>query len=220
MIPAAPPTAGRILAAACLLFLLPAAPARAHRLHAEARVQDDRIRAEFFFSDGLPARGLQVTLERDGRPPEILGETDDQGAITLRPPGPEPFRLIARGAGHSNAARPLIIGAEIVAQSLRTAGTATSRPASAQAPSGGEPRGFAADRPPVRRPPAAFPWRQVLTSLAFVFLLTAFTLALMRACAASPPPRQDDPAALQAEVQSLRRELDRLRRRIDRGDHS
>ncbi len=220
MIPATRPFLRNLLPAACLLVLLPVSSARAHRLHAEARVLDDRIRAEFFFSDGLPARGLQVVIETDAGPAEILGQTDDQGAIAFRPTGPGPFRLIARGAGHSNAGRPLIISPEMVAEALRAAETATSRPAAAEASSGPEPQAPVPGPPPGRRPAVPFPWREVLASLAFVFLLTAFTLVLMRACAASPLPRKDDPAALRAEVENLRRELEVLRRQVGRRDPS
>ncbi len=43
-----------------------AAPARAHRLNVEARVEAGRVRVEVYFSDGATPAGAEVVVTRDG----------------------------------------------------------------------------------------------------------------------------------------------------------
>lgn len=77
------PKAAAALCAA-LALLLPAAPARAHRLLAEVVESDGGARVEAFFSDGAAARGARVEA-RDGSGRALSGETDERGVFVLSP---------------------------------------------------------------------------------------------------------------------------------------
>lgn len=82
---------GALLLAGVLLLACPGA-SLAHRLHAEARLQDGQVTLEVYFSDGVTPEGAQVSVWRGE---ELLAEglTDARGTWRWRPPGPGTYRL-------------------------------------------------------------------------------------------------------------------------------
>jgi hypothetical protein len=78
-----------------------AAPARAHRICAEAKQDGDTIRVEAFYDDNTPAVDAKVEVHATDAPQVAEGRTDGQGRWQFPKPGAGVYRLVVdAGAGH------------------------------------------------------------------------------------------------------------------------
>lgn len=147
-------------AALCAVVAL-AAPARAHRLNVEARVEGGRVRVEVYFSDGTAPAGAQVVATRDGV--EVArGLTDAAGGWTFAPPLAGRYEVAVTEPGLHRGR---------VEVEVRAAELAASQPATGAAATGAAATASATAPPASGRRPGGVDWPGVLLGLAIIALL-------------------------------------------------
>lgn len=94
-------TSAAALLAICVLVLLAATPAHAHRLRIFATVEQGEITGYAYFVGGARAKGASVVF-RDERDRELHRlSTDDKGAFRWKPEQPQTIRIVVdAGEGH------------------------------------------------------------------------------------------------------------------------
>ena len=191
---------GRAGVALALLLALPAA-ARAHRLHAEARLDEGQVLLEVYFSDGSPSVGAEVTVRRAapeagsqsvapeaGRASidEVLarGQTDARGAFRWRPPAPGRYGFEVLEPGLHRARVEVTVEAGAVSTRVRE--DLAADPAHPGSPAATASAGTAAGAPgaPAR---GAIPWGGVVSGLFVVALLAGLLAAAQRGMRGSRP---------------------------------
>ena len=121
---------------ALLLLLLAAAPAWAHRLHAEARLDGGEVLLEVYFSDGTAPDGAAVEVRR-GETAVASGVADAQGRFRWRPPGPGRYHLVVTEPGLHKAQAEI----DVPAAALAAVATPSSAAAPVPDPAPPPPRG-------------------------------------------------------------------------------
>jgi cobalt/nickel transport system permease protein len=172
--PAAGPITARppALLLAVLGTLLSAAPARAHRLEAEAKVlPGGQVRVESWFDlTGDSPKGAKVEVLRPDGTTLAAGELDDRGQFVFRVEKAEPLKVVvSAGGGHRK---------ELVIPLTQLEQTAVAP----QAPAGVPPAGGAAAPPaPLADRSARVTVKDVLVGVGFVLAAAAFLLSLRNA---------------------------------------
>jgi hypothetical protein len=145
-------------------LLATAAPARAHRICAEAKQDGDTIRVEAFYDDNTPAVDARVTVHAADAAEMADGRTDAQGRWQFAKPGPGVYCLVVdAGAGH-RAEVELKIQA---------------------APAGPVTVSEGPDRADATRTP----WERIALGFAIIAVLTGVSWALARRAPRSRRPR-------------------------------
>ncbi len=169
----------RHVAAALVVALAAAAPARAHALGAEAKFRAGRVEVEAYFSDDTPARDARVIVHDHAGAVVAEGRTDDQGKWQFPAPQPGPYTVVVdAGAGHRT--RPI----HVTVPAVLPAG-----------PTGPVADGVTISDGPGRAEFTRFPWGGLAAGLAIITLLAVGWRALRRARTARPatPPAARTP---------------------------
>lgn len=182
---------------AATVLALSQSPAVAHRLDADYTRTDQGFRIEFFTGDGAPASDLRVTAQSANNPPIEIGRTDEKGVITFAPPSPGEWTIVGTGDGHSTSRNPLKINVGAATPAAVANPTTRQSDADHQAA-------------PARAQRGAFPWLETIISLAFIAVLTAATLLMMRR-SAQLGHRHSEMDIIAHEVAHLRTEVSELR---------
>jgi cobalt/nickel transport system permease protein len=195
--PAAGPVTLRppALLLAALGTLLTAAPARAHRLEAEARVlPGGQVRVESWFDlTGDSPKGARVEVLRPDGTTLTAGEVDDRGLFVFRYDRPEALRVVvSAGAGHR---KEFVIPRAELERGAHPQAAGPSPPAAAPPGGPGPPAPPSADR--TSRVGA----KDVLAGVGLVLAAAAFLLGLRNARrlreleqARARPHKDDHPA--------------------------
>lgn len=148
-----------------------AAPARAHRLNVEARVEAGRVRVEVYFSDGATPAGAEVVVTRDGV--EVArGATDAAGAWSFAPPGAGRYVVAVTEPGLHRGAAEVVVGqADLAAPAPLASAT---RPASSERPTSSAP----ASEPPAPR--GGVDWAGTAAGVLLILVLAAGLSAWQR----------------------------------------
>ncbi|HKB03681.1 MAG TPA: hypothetical protein VKD90_15765 [Gemmataceae bacterium] len=83
-----------------LVLLIGAAPAFAHKLNVEPKVDGDRLRVEVYYDDETPAQDAKITV-LFGDEELATGKTDEKGVWTCPAPGPGTYLVRAESLGHA-----------------------------------------------------------------------------------------------------------------------
>lgn len=176
--------------------------ALAHRLDADCVRTDQGFRIEFFTGDGSAASDLRVTARLAGGEPIEIGRTDQNGVVQFVPPSPGEWTIVGEGAGgHSTVRNPLVISAGV-------ATTAAASDAGSRADSS-----TVGSKMPDRSQRGRFPWTETIISLAFIAILTAITMLMMRRTA-HLGHRHSELDQLAHEVSHLRSSVAELRAEV------
>lgn len=158
---------------ALLALLALAAPARAHRLNVEARVEGPQVRVEVYFSDGTTPAGAQVTVTLEGV--EVArGETDAAGRWAFKAPRAGRYEVAVTEPGLHRARVEVVVREADVA-------VVESASASATAPTSASPTEptSASEAAPTSASEAARPerggvdWARTLVGLVVIAALAA-----------------------------------------------
>lgn len=183
----------RVGVALALLLALPAG-ARAHRLHAEARLDQGQVLLEVYFSDGTPAAGAEVTLRRvapeagsEGAEQVLArGQTDAGGRFRWSPPAPGTYELEVVEPGLHRARVEVTVAPGALSARAREdpaadpAHPTSGAPAAVASAGAGSPTAGAAAR-------GAVPWGGVVSGLVVIALLAGLLAAVQRGMRGSGP---------------------------------
>lgn len=168
------------LLAGCVVVAT-AAPARAHRLNVEARLEAGRAVVEVYFGDGTRPEGAEVVVTRDGV--EVArGRTDATGRFWFAPaaPGRHAIAVTEPGLHRGQAALDVAPGDLVAAVTTRAADAEAKSGLGETAASSSRTAGAArgADAEPKRV--LTVEWRGLLAGLLVIGGLAAGLAALQR----------------------------------------
>lgn len=81
----------------CLAF---SAPAFAHKLIVDCRIDGDRLRVEAYYDDETPAQQAKIVVEDEQKKVVADGRTDDRGLWSCPAPVPGKYVIRAESVGH------------------------------------------------------------------------------------------------------------------------
>jgi hypothetical protein len=120
-------------------LLLTAAPAFAHKLIVECRVQNDRVRVEAFHDDDTPAQQAKIIIADESKKIIAEGRCDERGLWSCPLPTPGKYTVRAESVGHTaktdleipdkNAKNVASIGSDNPSGSLTASSNGSSPPA-------------------------------------------------------------------------------------------
>ena len=200
--------------------------ARGHEMHTEITPESSGIRIEFFYSDGKPAVGFEVSVRYDDGIRESLGKTGGNGDVVFRPTTRRACVVFARAAGHgAERVIPLDVIGPVFDAASSSEGEQERDVAGVSAPSiplpvpGDDPSGTADGATTgeiqfgsLKQRASSFPAVEVLASVAFISVLAVVTIVLMRISHRTSTDRPGDRSALLREIDDLRAEVRRLRK--------
>lgn len=150
--------------------LVVATPVFAHRMAIDYFVEKDRILIEVYFPRGGAAKGVEIYAEYSDGTSVLIGETDDNGAVSFVPGKSLECEIVAKSSGHKTSATiPASDVARVTRKKQEDPGVLKNEPGV------DEPDDSASVRPRAskkRLEDEAFPWERMFIGIGIIAVLT------------------------------------------------